>query len=67
MNTALESREYAIRSGAGLVLRYLEFDEGKLILRPLSFEFPIQVLPLGPHETPADYIVGRVCLVFSEL
>jgi hypothetical protein len=24
-------------------------------------------LPLATHETPADYIVGRVCLVFSEL
>jgi hypothetical protein len=27
----------------------------------------VQLLPLGSHETPADYIVGRVCLIFSEL
>ena len=58
---------YAIRCGAGLVLRYVEFDDGRLILRPLSPVFPVQLLALGSHETPADYIVGRVCLVVSEL
>ena len=44
-----------------------DFDEGRLILRPYSRDFPVQLLPLATHETPADYIVGRVCLVFSEL
>lgn len=58
---------YAVRCGAGLVLRYLEFDDGRLILRPLSPSFPVQLLALGSHETPADYIVGRVCLVVSDL
>jgi len=58
---------YAVRCGAGLVLRYLEFDDGSLILRPLSLAFPVQLLALGSHETPADYIVGRVCLVISEV
>ena len=58
---------YAVRCGAGLVLRFVEFDDGRLILRPLSLAFPVQLLALGSHETPADYIVGRVCLVVSEL
>ncbi len=58
---------YAVRCGAGLVFRYLEFDNGRLILRPLSLAFPVQLLALESHETPADYIVGRVCLVVSEL
>ncbi len=58
---------YAVRCGAGLALRYVEFDDGRLILRPLSFTFPVQLLALGSHETPADYIVGRVCLVIAEL
>jgi hypothetical protein len=58
---------FAVRCGAGLVLRFVEFDEERLILRPLSANFPVQLLALAPHETPADYIVGRVCLVFSEL
>jgi hypothetical protein len=58
---------YAVRCGAALLLRFVNFDEGRLILRPWSRDFPIQLLPLATHETPADYIVGRVCLVFSEL
>ena len=57
----------AVRCGAGLVLRYVEFDDGRLILRPLSATFPVQLLAPGAHETPADYIVGRVCVVVSEL
>jgi len=58
---------YAVRCGATLLLRYVDFDEGHLILRPYSREFPVQLVRLGSHESPADYIVGRVCLVFSEL
>jgi transcriptional regulator with XRE-family HTH domain len=58
---------YAIRCGAALLLRFVDFDEGRLILRPYARDFPVQLLPLATHESPADYIVGRVCLVFSEL
>jgi hypothetical protein len=58
---------YAVRCGAALLLRYVDFDEGHLILRPYSRDFPVQLIPLATHESPADYIVGRVCLVFSEL
>jgi plasmid maintenance system antidote protein VapI len=58
---------YAVRCGAALLLRFVDFDEGRLILRPYSREFPVQLLPLATHESPADYLVGRVCLVFSEL
>jgi transcriptional regulator with XRE-family HTH domain len=58
---------YAVRSATGLVLRYVEFDGGALLLRPLSLAFPVQIIMLAAHETPADYLVGRVCLVLSEL
>lgn len=58
---------YAVRSGAALSLRFVDFDEGHLILRPYSREFPVQLVPLASHESPADYIIGRVCLIFSEL
>src|SRR5947209_13264020 len=57
---------YAVRSGASLAIRFLEYDDGRLILRPLSDQFPVQLLGLGNHESPADYIVGRVCLVIAE-
>lgn len=58
---------YAVRCGAALLLRFVDFDEGHLILRPYSRTFPVQLLRLASHESAADYIVGRVCLVFSEL
>lgn len=58
---------YAARCGAALLLRFVAFDEGRLILRPYSRAFPVQLLPMATHETPSDYIVGRVCLIFSEL
>jgi hypothetical protein len=58
---------YAVRCGAALLLRFVDFDEGHLILRPYSRTFPVQLLRLASHESAADYIIGRVCLVFSEL
>jgi transcriptional regulator with XRE-family HTH domain len=58
---------YAVRSGAALLLRFVEFNEGRLILRPYSRAFPVQLLAPATHESPADYIVGRVCMVFAEL
>jgi hypothetical protein len=64
---AHQSTLYAVRCGAALLLRFVDFDEGRLILRPYSRAFPVQLLPIAARETPADYIVGRVCLVFSEL
>lgn len=58
---------YAMRAGGGLVLRYVEFDGGILILRPLAAGVPVQLITPGAKETAADYIVGRVCVVVSEL
>lgn len=58
---------FAVRCGAALLLRFVDFDEGRLILRPYSRAFPVQLLALGPDEAPADYIVGRVCILLSEL
>jgi transcriptional regulator with XRE-family HTH domain len=58
---------YAVRSGATLVLRFLDFDQNRLILRPSSLSCPVQMIALAPNETPANYIVGRVCLLFHEL
>lgn len=58
---------YAVRAGAGLVLRYVECNAGCLILRPLAHDVPVQLLPLGTHESPADYLVGRVSHILSDL
>lgn len=58
---------YAVRTGTSLLFRYLSSDEGALILRPRSLSYPVLLLSLGTHEAPADYIVGRVCMIVSEL
>lgn len=58
---------YAVRTKAGLELRYVDFDLGTLILRPLSANVPVRLIVLATGETPADYLAGRVCMVISEV
>ncbi len=58
---------YAVRFGGALLLRFVDLDEGHMILRPYSRTFPIQLLTVGADDSPADYIVGRVCILLSEL
>lgn len=58
---------YAVRSGSMLMLRYLDFDDRHLILRPFLREFPVQLIGLREDESPADYIVGRICMVVAEV
>lgn len=58
---------YAVRGAGGLALRYVDFDDSKLVLRPLSIEFPAQVIAVRPEESPSDYIAGRVCVVVSQV
>lgn len=62
-----QSTLFAVRCGAALLLRFVDFDEDRMILRPYVRDFPVQLLTVGAEETPADYIVGRVCILLSEL
>jgi hypothetical protein len=57
----------AIRYGAGLLLRYAEFDDGRLILRPTAIACPVQLLAVAEDRLPSDYVVGRVCMIFHGL
>ncbi len=58
---------YAVRCASALQLGFAGFDDGRLILRPNSTAFPVQLIPVRPGQSPSDLIVGRVCLVFNEL
>jgi hypothetical protein len=58
---------YAVRSGNALLLRHVTFDADRLVLRPSSPHHPVEVLSLGPGETPADLLIGRCCLAFNVL
>jgi hypothetical protein len=58
---------YGVRLGAQMVFRHASFESGRLILRPRALEAPLDVIELAPHESPADLLVGRVCLCLSEV
>jgi len=57
---------YAVRQGAHLTLRYVEFVANRLVLRPHSIAFPVELIEVDPGEAPGDLIVGRVALVINE-
>ena len=58
---------YAVRSGGALLLRFVDFDEGRIILRPYARSFPVQLLTVAGDDAPGDYIVGRICILLAEL
>ena len=57
---------YGVRSGTQLVLRYVDFTANRLVLRPYSIAFPVELAELDPGETPSDRIVGRVAVIVKE-
>ena len=58
---------FAVRVGNALQFRIAEFQNNRLILRPLEINHPVHLLSLGPHEVPSDIIVGRVCLTIAPI
>lgn len=58
---------YAVRHGSHLRLRYADFHLNRLILRPLSISFPVELLEVPPGERPGDLIAGRVALILNEV
>jgi hypothetical protein len=58
---------YAVRHGAHLRLRYLDFLLNRLVLRPSNMAFPIDLIDFAPGETPNELITGRLALLLNEL
>jgi len=58
---------YAVRHGAHLRLRYVDFLLNRLVLRPLSIDFPVELLEVPPGESPRDLIAGRAALILNEV
>lgn len=58
---------YAVRHGAHLALRYVEFQASRLILRPHNIAFPIELIALTAEESPSEWLVGRVALILNEI
>jgi transcriptional regulator with XRE-family HTH domain len=57
---------YAVRHEAKLKLRYVDFQLNRLVLRPHSIAFPVELAEVGANEAPNDLIVGRVALILNE-
>ncbi|MGB8259950.1 MAG: helix-turn-helix transcriptional regulator [Terracidiphilus sp.] len=57
---------YAVRQGAQLTLRYVDFAAGRLVLRPHSIAYPVDLIEIGPSESPGDLIAGRIALILNE-
>jgi hypothetical protein len=58
---------FAVRVDNALHFRTAEFQNNRLILRPLELDSPVQLLTLGPHEAPSDLITGRICLTLAPI
>lgn len=57
---------FAVRTGSALWLRYVSLEESRLILRPYVQNAPIRLVRMMQSQTPADFIVGRVCMSINE-
>ena len=58
---------YAVKQGSHLLLRYVEFIANRLVLRPHSTAFPVELIAVEPDEHPGNLLVGRVALILNEL
>ena len=58
---------YAVRHGSHLRLRFVDFLQNRLVLRPNNFAFPVDLLEVAPGEAPADLIAGRVVFLLNEV
>jgi hypothetical protein len=57
---------YAVRHGAHLTLRYVEFFANRLALRTIDIACPLQLIEIDPGEEATDLIAGRVALILNE-
>jgi transcriptional regulator with XRE-family HTH domain len=58
---------YAVRLDSHLLLRYVDFQHNRLVLRPHSVTAPVLLLEIGLDDAPNDLVVGRVALILNEL
>jgi len=58
---------YAIRNGAHLILRYVDYLSNRLVLRPHNNAFPLDLMEIEPGGSPNDMIAGRIALIVNQL
>lgn len=60
------SNVYAVRYVSRLTVRYVDFLAGRLVLRPHNVAHPVELVEVGPGESPSDLLTGRVALILNE-
>ncbi len=58
---------YAVRHGAHLTLRYVDYLSGRLVLRPYNIAFPVELIEPDPGEAPNNLLAGRIALIVNEM
>ena len=58
---------FAVKNGAHIQLRHVDFVSNRVVLRPYNRAFPVELVELGIHESPGDLIAGRIALIMNEL
>jgi hypothetical protein len=58
---------YGVRVSGQMAFRHVSFESSRLVLRPRSLDYPVELLELADKESPSDLLVGRVCLCVTEL
>ncbi len=58
---------YALQQGNAMLFRYATAHGNTMVLRPHKLEHAIELIELKPEESPGKFIVGRVCVIISEM
>jgi hypothetical protein len=61
-----EFNMYAVLKNDNCTIRYVELAGSHLILRPHNHSSPLEVIAIAEGQTPADYLVGRICQIGLE-
>lgn len=57
---------YAVRHESDLLIRYVDFLAGRLVLRPHNILFPVSLIEIEHGESPRELLVGRIALILNE-
>lgn len=57
---------FAVNFKGRLLLRYLDYVSGRLVLRPHSHNYPVELIEVGAEESPRSLIAGRAALILNE-
>lgn len=56
---------YAVRNGAHLTLRYVDFLTARLVLRPHNLAYPIDLIEMDGDQSYSDLLAGRIALILN--